>query len=235
MASRWIKVDAGDGKSFDAYLSLPPSGRGPGLVVVQEIFGVNASIRDAADMFAAEGMVALAPDLFWRLEPRIELAFDDESSKRAFELHKQFNYDQGMRDMGAAVAALRALAECTGPVGATGFCLGGTFAYLAATRLGVDFAAAYYGTRIHQYLGEAGKVQCPLLLHFGEADHTTPPEVIAAVRGALAANPRVQIHLYPGAKHAFANTHRASHDPAATALAHRRTLEFFRAAVAARG
>lgn len=229
MTSRWIKINAGDGKTFDGYLSLPPSGRGPGLVVVQEIFGVNASIRETADMFAAEGMVALAPDFFWRLAPRIELGFDEAGSKRAFELHKEFDYEQGVKDLGAAVAALRGLPECSGPTGVTGFCLGGTFAYLAAARLGVDFAASYYGTRIHQYLGEAGAVRCPLLLHFGEADHTTPPDVIASIRNAMAGNPRVQIHVYPGAKHAFANTHRPSHDPAAAALAHRRSLEFFRA------
>lgn len=228
MASSWIRINAAGGGSFEGYLGVPASGSGPGLVVVQEIFGVNASIRQAADLFAAEGFVALAPDIFWRLQPRLELGFDEAGMKRAQELHQAFDYDQGVKDLGSAVQALRGLPQCRGPVAVTGFCLGGTFAYLAATRLPVDGAAAYYGTRIHQYLEEAGAVRCPLLLHFGEADHTTPPEVIEKIRGALGGNPRVQIHTYPGAKHAFANAARASYDPQAATAAHRRTFAFLR-------
>ena len=228
MNARWIKIDTGDGATFDGYLSLPPSGSGPGLIVVQEIFGVNASIRETADMFAAEGFVALAPDMFWRFEPRIEIGFDETSAKRAFELHNKYDYELGVRDLGAAVAALRALPECTGPVAVTGFCLGGTFAYLAATRLDVDGAVAYYGTRINNYLGEAGNLRCPIVLHFGEADHTSPPEVIARVRDTLGGDKRVQIYTYPGAKHAFANHLRASYDAKSSAAAHQRTFEFLR-------
>ena len=128
-----------------------------------------------------------------------------------------------------AVATLRKQPECVGPLFATGFCLGGTFAYLSSTRLKVDGAAAYYGTRIHHYLEEANKVACPLLLHFGEKDHTTPPDVIAKIREALEIDRKVEIHTYPGAKHAFANAMRpANHDPNSAALAHERTLAFFR-------
>ena len=228
MASRWIKITAPDGKTFDGYLSLPPSGRGPGLAVIQEIYGVNPSIREAVDFFAQNGFVALAPDLFWRIEPRIELGFDEAGSKRAQELHKVFDYEQGVKDLGSTLAALRGLPECSGKVGVTGFCLGGTFAYLSTTRLGVDYAAGYYGTRIHQYLDEAGKVGCPLVLHFGGEDHTTPPDVLAKIKDALGGNPKVQIHVYPGAKHAFANTQRPSYDKESTALAHKRTFEFVR-------
>jgi carboxymethylenebutenolidase len=229
MASSWIKINAAEGGSFDGYLSVPASGSGPGLVVVQEIFGVNPSIRQAADMFAAEGFVALAPDMFWRTQPRIELGFDEAGTKRAQELHQGFDYAQGAKDLGATVAALRKQPQVRGPVAVTGFCLGGTFAYLASTRLKVEGAVAYYGTRIHQYLEEAGSVRCPLLLHFGEADHTTPPDVIEKIRGALGKNPRVQIHTYPGAKHAFANAARAAnYDPKSAALAHQRTYAFLR-------
>jgi carboxymethylenebutenolidase len=229
MAGRWIRIAAPGGGSFEGYLSAPASGSGPGLVMVQEIFGVNPSIRHLADLFAAEGFTVLAPDFFWRIEPRVELPFDEAGMKRAQELHKAFDYDQGVKDLGAAVEALRKQPECKGPVAVTGYCLGGTFAYLAAARLPVDGAIAYYGTRIHNYLEEAGKLRCPVLLHFGELDHAVPPEALAKIRAALQGNRHVQIHAYPGAKHAFANPMRpANYDEKSAKLANERTFAFLR-------
>lgn len=228
MAARWITIPAEGGQSFEGYLSVPESGSGPGLVLIQEIFGVNSSIRGACDYFASEGFATLAPDLFWRFEPRMEIPFDEEGRKKAFALHDEYDYDQGVTDMGYALTALKQQPECREPVGATGFCMGGTFAYLAATRLGVDMAAGYYGTKIAQYLDEASKVSCPLLLHFGEEDHTTPPDVIEAIRDALGGDPKVDIEVYAGAPHAFANPERPSYRPDAAELAHARTLALFR-------
>jgi carboxymethylenebutenolidase len=224
MASQWITIAPG----FEGWLSLPPSGRGPGIVMVQEIFGVNRSIRETAELFAARGYVVLAPDVFWRQQPRVELGFDEASVKRAQEFHKAFDYGRGVQDLGDAVKALRARPECAGPVAVLGFCLGGTFAYLAAARLPVDGGIAYYGTRIHQYLDEAAGVRCPLLLHFGSADHNTPPEVVEKVRGALGGKPGVQIHVYEGANHAFANHLRTAYHASHAALAHERSFEFLR-------
>ena len=229
MAGRWMKIAAAGGGSFEGYLSVPASGSGPGLVMVQEIFGVNPSIRNLADLFAAEGFTVLAPDFFWRIEPRVELPFDDAGMKRAQELHKAFDYEQGVADLGAAVAALRKQPQCKGPVAVSGYCLGGTFAYLAAARLPVDGAVAYYGTRIHSYLGEADKLRCPLLLHFGELDHAVPPEALAKIRAALEGMSNVRLHTYPGAKHAFANPLRpANYDAASATLANDRTFAFLR-------
>lgn len=229
MAGSWVKIGAPGGGSFEGYFSVPASGSGPGLVMVQEIFGVNASIRHLADLFAAQGFTVLAPDVFWRLEPRVELPFDEAGMKRAQELHKAFDYEQGVGDIGAAVAALRKQPQCKGPVAVSGYCLGGTFAYLAAARLPVDGAVAYYGTRIHNYLGEADRPRCPLLLHFGELDHAVPPEALAKIRDALAGKANVQIHAYPGAKHAFANPLRpANYNEAAAQLANQRTFAFLR-------
>jgi carboxymethylenebutenolidase len=228
MPARWITIPAEEGRSFEGYLSVPESGGGPGLVLIQEIFGVNSSIRGACDYFAGEGFTTLAPDLFWRFEPRLEIPFDEDGRKKAFGLHNAYDYELGVTDIASALAALKAQPECQGPVGVTGFCMGGTFAYLAATRLGVDMAAGYYGTKIAQNLDEAPKVSCPLLLHFGEEDHTTPPDVIEAIRKALGGDPKVDIEVYPGASHAFANPERPSYDPDATALAHERTLALFR-------
>ncbi len=229
MASSWIRIAAADGGSFEGYLSVPAAGSGPGLVMVQEIFGVNPSVRHLADLFAAQGFTVLAPDFFWRLEPRIELAFDEAGMKRAQELHKAFDYEQGVRDLGDAVAALRKQPQCKGPVSVSGYCLGGTFAYLAAARLPVDGAVAYYGTRIHNYLEEAGKIRCPLLLHFGELDHAVPPEALAKIRAALQGKPNVQLHAYPGAKHAFANPMRpANYDEKSAKVANERTFAFLK-------
>ena len=229
MPGSWIKIAVPGGGSFEGYLSVPVSGSGPGLVMVQEIFGVNPSIRHLADLFAAEGYTVLAPDFFWRVEPRVELPFDEAGMKRAQELHKAFDYEQGVKDLGAAVEALRKQPQCKGPVAVSGYCLGGTFAYLAATRLPVDGAVAYYGTRIHNYLGEADKLRCPLLLHFGELDHAVPPEALAKIRAALEGKANVRIHTYPGAKHAFANPMRpANYDAASAKLANDRTFAFLR-------
>ena len=230
MAGSWMKIAAQGGGGFEGYLSVPAAASGPGLVMVQEIYGVNPSIRHLADMFAAEGFTVLAPDFFWRLEPRVELPFDEAGMKRAQELHKAFDYDQGVRDLGAAVEALRKRPECKGPVAVSGYCLGGTFAYLAAARLPVDGAVAYYGTRIHNYLEEAGKLRCQVLLHFGELDHAVPPEALAKIRAALEGKRNVTLHAYPGAKHAFANPMRpANHDAKSAQLANQRTLAFLRA------
>lgn len=235
MAGNWIKIAAPGGGSFEGYLSVPAAGSGPGLVMVQEIFGVNPSIRHLADLFAAQGYTVLAPDVFWRLEPRVELAFDEAAMKRAQELHKAFDYEQGVEDIGAAVRALRKQPQCKGPVAVSGYCLGGTFAYLAAARLPVDGAVAYYGTRIHNYLGEADKVRCPLLLHFGELDHAVPPEALAKIRAALEGKPNVRIYAYPGAKHAFANPMRpANYDAASAKLANERTFAFLRSLTGAK-
>ena len=229
MAGSWVKIAAPGGGSFEGYLSVPSAGSGPGLVMVQEIFGVNPSIRHLADLFAAQGHTVLAPDIFWRLEPRVELGFDESGMKRAQDLHKAFDYEQGVKDIGAAVEALRKQPQCKGPVAVSGYCLGGTFAYLAAARLPVDGAVAYYGTRIHNYLGEADKVRCPLLLHFGELDHAVPPEALAKIRAAMEGRPNVRIHAYPGAKHAFANPMRpANYDAASAKLANERTFAFLR-------
>lgn len=232
MTGRWIEIAAEDGGKFEGYLSLPPTGAGPGLVLVQEIFGVDATMRGMADMFAAEGYAVLVPDLFWRFEPHIEIPFDDAGLKRAFGYYETYDYDVGVRDIGSAIAALRGMDCCNGAMAVSGFCMGGTFAYLAATRLEIDAAVGYYGTMIHKYLGEAGKVRCPLLLHFGEKDHTTPPDILSKITDALGKRERVRIEVYPGAQHAFANPMRPSYDAAAAKLAHSRTLAFIGAAVA---
>src|SRR5215469_3974054 len=182
MAGRYITVKAKDGGSFKAYLATPEKGSGPGIVLLQEIFGINAYIRSVADHYAEEGYVVLAPDLFWRIEPGIELGFTDADRQKAFAYRAKFDIDKAVDDIGDTIAALRALPQCKGKIGAIGFCLGGLLAYLSAARLSVDCAVSYYGVGIERVLGEAAKITCPMVLHIAEKDKWTPPEVVTAIK-----------------------------------------------------
>src|SRR5579864_37484 len=148
MAGRTITVSAKGGGSFRAYLAMPEKGSGPGIVLLQEIYGINSYIRGVADYYAEEGYVVLAPDLFWRIEPGIELGFTGADRERAFELLGKFDIDRAVEDIAATVSALRTLPECKGKVGVLGFCLGGLLAYLAAAHARVDCAVSYYGVDI---------------------------------------------------------------------------------------
>ena len=160
-----ITITGPDG-DFGAYLAVPASGSGPGIIVIQEIFGVNADMRAHCDGLAAQGYLALCPDLFWRQEPGIQITDQSEAEwQRAFELYQGFDVDLGMQDLAASLAHLRALDGCTGKVGCIGFCLGGLLAYLMATRTDADCAVGYYGVGIQDKLDEAGNIGAPTLLH----------------------------------------------------------------------
>ena len=161
-----IRLTASDGGQFAAYLALPARLPAPALVVLPEVFNTNPHIRSVADGYAADGFVALAPDVFWRQEAACYLAYTDEGRAKARALWAELDTDQFARDLGDIVASLRARPDCTGKVGVMGFCLGGKFAYLASTRLPVDAAVSYYGVQIDQHLDEAGKRGCPILMHF---------------------------------------------------------------------
>src|SRR5579864_6672418 len=179
----YITVTAKDGGKFKAYLAKPAKGSGPGIVLLQEIFGINRYIRDVADYYAEEGYVVLAPDLFWRLEPCIEL--DAGQFDKAMALYQQFDVGKAVEDIAASVAALRARPECAGKIGALGFCLGGALAYLAAAQAGVDCAIGYYGVGIEKMLDLAPKIGCPVVLHFAAEDKYTPAPAIEQIRSAF--------------------------------------------------
>jgi len=228
LAGQSTTIAAPDGGTFGAYLAIPECGSGPGIVLLQEIFGVNASIRAVADHYAEEGYVVLAPDLFWRLQPGVELGHGDADMAAAFNLYERFDVEAAVGDIRATVAALRARAECTGQVGALGFCLGGLLATLAAARAGVDCAVGYYGVGIEARLDEAAGIIIPLALHFGSADCHVPPEALAAIQARLGAKPNVELHIYPGADHAFAAPGRPGFDKPAAMMAHSRSIALFR-------
>ncbi len=225
-----IDLTALDGAgSFTGYLATPgadaSSATQAGIVVIQEIFGVNAGIRAVADSWAAQGYTALAPDLFWRLQPGVELDADvPAEAERAFALYKQFNVDNAVADIEAAIKALRAHGCST--VGVVGYCLGGLLAYLSATRTDSDASVSYYGAGIDARLGEAAAIGKPLLMHIAGRDHFVTEAARAAITAGLTPNRHVTLHTYD-ADHAFARHSGSARAPLPAAQADARTQAFF--------
>jgi carboxymethylenebutenolidase len=218
----WIEIAPGHA----GYLALPPAGRGPGLVLLQEIFGVNEHIRAVAEQYALDGFVVLAPDLFWRRAPRVELGYTPQDITEGRALMTAYAAEQSIADVGDAVRVLRSRAELApSRVGAVGYCMGGRMAWFAAATAGVDAAVAYYGGGIHNHLGRAASIRCPMLFHYAGQDDNIPPEAVEAVRAALPAS-RSEVQVYPGSHHGFNCWARGSYHPASAALAHGRTLAF---------
>ena len=203
MNASWISVKNTRNEQFDAYLSLPPTGRGPGLVILQEIFGVNEHIRAVADQYAADGYCVIAPDIFWREGRKIELAYDPQGFERGLGLLGKLNIDQTAIDLQATVAALKQQPACTGKVGSLGFCMGGLLSYIAAAEAGVDTAVCYYGGGIHQHLDRAKKIRCPVLFHFADQDAYIPQQAVAAVRKSLGGRKNVRLIVHAGVDHGF--------------------------------
>jgi carboxymethylenebutenolidase len=228
MTAKQISISGADG-AFAGYLAIPNSARGAGIVVIQEIFGVNQVMRDIADDLASHGYFALVPDLFWRLEPGVQLSDKTDAEwKRAFDLMGRFDADKGVTDIQSAIDTLRARDGCTAKVGAVGYCLGGLLAYLTAARTNVDASVGYYGVNIQDKLGEAANIKKPLMLHMAAKDQFVPPEAQKKLRDGLGANPLVTLHVYPEMDHAFARVGGAHYDKACADLANGRTSTFLR-------
>lgn len=229
MKGRYIQVPSKDG-TFAAYLTASVDGSGPGIVLCQEIFGVNAAMREVADHLAEEGYTVLVPDLFWRQEPGVELGYEQADFARAFALYQDFNENLGVADIQASLAHLRGLPECSGDeLGVVGYCLGGKLAYLAACRLPeVACAVAYYGVGIENALGELEGLRGRLVLHIPELDDFCPPPAREAIVQALARLPRTEAYVYPGVGHAFARPAGAHYDKPSALLAHERSIATLR-------
>ena len=227
MAGTDVTISTPDG-TFGGYLASPSGGGGAGVVVIQEIFGVSKFIRVIADAYAAHGYFALAPDLFWRLEPGIQLDPTIEAERnRAFSLFPKFNVDLGVKDIEAAIGHLRGTQKCR-KVGAVGYCLGGLLAYLTATRTDADASVGYYGVSIDSKLGEAANIKKPLMLHMAGKDGFVPPAAQKTIIDGLKNNPLVTIHTYPEMDHGFARVGGDHYDQANAELANGRTSTFFR-------
>jgi carboxymethylenebutenolidase len=222
-----IETLDGDG-SFDAYVAEPAETPRGAIVVIQEIFGINEGIRRKCDRFAEEGYLALAPDLFWRLDPGIQLNPDVEPEfKRALDLMGRFDQDQGVKDIEATVHAARARLPEGSKVGVVGYCLGGRLAYMSAARTDVDASVGYYAVGLPNILHEKNAVAKPLLLHIAAADHFVPPEQQQAMHEALDGHLRVTLYDYAGEDHGFATEMGKRRSDAAARLADERTDAFF--------
>ena len=224
-----VTIHAADGGGFSAYLATPKSGKGAGILLIQEIFGVNKVMRDLANGFAAQGYAVMCPDLFWRQEPGVNITDQSEAEwKKAFALYQGFNADKGVDDLKATLAALRKHAACTGKVGSVGYCLGGKLAYLMATRSDADANVGYYGVGIQDSLGEAKSIKKPLMLHIAGKDQFVPPEAQTKIKQGLQTNSLVTLYSYPEQDHAFARVGGQHYDKAAADLANKRTADFFK-------
>jgi carboxymethylenebutenolidase len=204
MATRTETVEVGDGR-FDLHVWLPASGSGPGLLLIQEIFGVGRYIRAVAEDLAALGYVVAAPDLFWRLQPGWAPENDEDGIKRSMELMSRFDAQAAVADLEAALDRLTGLPEVSGGVGALGFCLGGSMAYALAARAKLTAAVSFYGSNVPGSLDLLESIDCPLQFHFGGSDPYIPRDQVAAVERAVAGRPDIEMHVQEDGGHAFHN------------------------------
>jgi len=226
-------IPSHDGGSFACYLAVPAVRNAPGLVLIQYICGVNRVMRSLADEFAAQGFVVAVPDLFWRQEPGIALN-DDPSRpdagqhKKALALNAGFDDANGIADLASTLAWLRERPECSGKAGVLGYCLGGRLAFLMAARSDADCSIGYYGVNINAYLSEADRIKHPFMLHIAGHDELCPKEAQREIMRTLQQNRAAVVHVYDGARHAFALPGGQNFDSAAAAAANRRSLQFLR-------
>ena len=224
----FIPVDTLDSDAqFDAYVAKPEGEAKAAIIVIQEIFGVNEGIQRKCDGWAKAGYVAYAPDLFWRIDPHIELDPDvPDEMDQALALMPKFNQDQGIRDLEATIKAAR-VAAGGGKVGLVGYCLGGRLAFMAACRTDGDAFVGYYGVGIDELLGGQHAIGKPTMLHIPTADHFVTPDVQKAMHEGLKDNVHVTLHDYEGLDHGFATEMGQRRNDAAAVLADGRTANFF--------
>lgn len=223
-----LGIDSPQGR-FEAYVacpSAPPRPR-PAVVVLHEVFGVNADLRATCDELAAAGFTAICPELFWRHERHVDLSVRSQPDwEKGLALYQAFDIDAGVRDVEATVVAARSLAEVSDHVGVMGFCLGGLLTFLTAARTRVDAAVAFHGARTEEFLGEAADIDAPFQMHLAEEDEFISKEAQRCIKATLAQNPSCEVFSYAGCRHAFSRHDGMHFDAAAARLSRARTLEF---------
>jgi carboxymethylenebutenolidase len=218
----------GQSGTFAAYIARPRTSPAPAVVVLQELFGVNADIRETCDELAEQGFLAIAPDLFWRQEPGVDLNVTSEADwQHGLSLYQAYDRAAGAKDVKDTISAVRSLPECNGKVAILGYCLGGLIAFLTAVRYdGIDAAVAYHGGDTEKYLGELDGLTTSILMHLAAEDEIISKSAQGAIKAALARKPNAIVYSYPRQRHAFARHGGAHYDAAAAVLANLRTSEF---------
>src|SRR5713101_967150 len=222
-----ITIKGHDG-AFPAYIARPKTVPASAVVVLQELFGVNADIRKHCDELAEQGYLAVAPDLFWRQEPGVDLNVTSEADwQHGLRLYSAYERDAGVKDVKDTIDAVRSLPDCNGKIAVLGYCLGALMVFLTAVRYdGIDAAVAYHGGDTEKYLGELDGFDSPLLMHLAEEDEFISKPAQAEIKAALASKPNATVYSYPGQNHAFARHNGAHYNAAAATLANGRTSEF---------
>jgi len=221
-----ISINGRNG-GFGAYIARPEIAPAPAVIVLQELFGVNADIREKCDELAGQGFIAIAPDLFWRQEPSIDLGVRSEADwQHGLRLYQAYNRDEGVRDIKDTIDTVAKMPECTGKVAVLGYCLGALMVFLTAARHRVDAAVAYHGGDTEKYLGEVDGLHASLLMHLAEEDEFISKPAQAAIKAALTGKPNATVYSYPGQCHAFSRHNGAHYNAAAAALANGRTNDF---------
>lgn len=221
-----ITIEGQDG-AFTAYIARPKIMPAAAVVVLQELFGVNADIRKTCEELAEQGFVAVAPDLFWRQEPGVDLNVTSEADwQHGLRLYQAYDRDAGVRDIKDTLNAVAKLRECTGKIAVQGYCLGALMTFLTAVRGKLNAAVAYHGADTEKYLGEVQNLHAPLLMHLGEEDEFISKAAQAEIKTALASKTNATVYSYPGQRHAFARHNGTHYNAAAAALANGRTSEF---------
>jgi carboxymethylenebutenolidase len=224
----WIAVNGHEG-TFGAYIARPEASPAPAVVVLQELFGVNADIREKCDELAGQGFLAVAPDLFWRQEPRVDLGVrSDTDWQHGLRLYQAYDRDAGVRDIKDTIDTMAKMPECTGKIAVLGYCLGALMTFLTAVRCRVDAAVAYHGGDTEKYLREINGLQAPLLMHLAEEDEFISKPAQAEIKAALAEKPGTTVYSYPGQYHAFSRHNGAHFNAKAAALANERTSGFLK-------
>jgi carboxymethylenebutenolidase len=221
-----ITINGHDG-TFGAYIARPEALPAPAVVVLQELFGVNADIREKCDELAEQGFIAVAPDLFWRQEPGVDLSVRSEPDwQHGLRLYQAYDRDAGVRDIKDTADTVTKISECTGKIAVLGYCLGALMTFLTAARYRVDAAVAYHGGDTEKYLGEVDGLHAPMLMHLAEEDEFISKPAQAEIKAALGRKPNVTVYSYPGQRHAFSRHNGAHYNAGAAALANGRTSEF---------
>ena len=224
MSTSWINVDSVNGGEFKAFVSLPPSGFGPGLLVIQEIFGVNEHIKAVCKQYSNDGFVAVAPDIFWREKQLADFGYDQEGIENGLNLFNNLNINLTASDLQRTVEAIRHIPSCNGKVGVVGFCMGGLLAYVSAARTDVDTVVSYYGTRIENHFDLIPDITCPILFHFAANDEHIEIKNVNKIKKQFEKNELCRIIVHNNVVHGFNCWSRPSWNQAVAATARGQSL-----------